>query len=66
MILMLFYILVYNLPLILTSKSLLMQRIYLYICRFLLASWEIIRSWLLTEAQQTIKFVDEKSITQFL
>ncbi len=33
---------------------------------FLLAAWRIIRSWLPTEAEQFIKFVDAKSITQFV
>jgi hypothetical protein len=33
---------------------------------FLAAAWKIIRSWLPTEAEQFIKFVDAKSITQFV
>jgi hypothetical protein len=59
--------LLYKLPLILTSKSLfLIWEIYVCVFIFRLAAWEIIRSWLTTEAQQTIKFVDAKSIEQFI
>jgi len=33
---------------------------------FFSAAWKIIRSWLPAEAEQFIKFVDAKSITQFV
>jgi hypothetical protein len=33
---------------------------------FVSAAWRIIRSWLPPEADQFIKFVDTKSITQFV
>jgi hypothetical protein len=31
-----------------------------------LAAWRLIRSWLPIEAQAVIKFVDEKTITQYV
>jgi hypothetical protein len=33
---------------------------------FLSAAWVLIRTWLPTEAEQFIKFVDAKSIKQFV
>jgi hypothetical protein len=33
---------------------------------FLLAAWRIIRTWMAAEAEQFIKFVDAKSITEYI
>lgn len=34
-------------------------------CRVLLVAWQLIRSWIPTETQNAVKFVDEKTITQY-
>ena len=34
--------------------------------RFLLAAWKLIKTWMAAEAEQFIKFVDEKSITDYV
>jgi len=34
--------------------------------RFFLAAWKIIKSWLPTETQNTVIFVDEKTILQYI
>jgi hypothetical protein len=33
---------------------------------FYLAAWQLIRTWLAAEADQFIKFVDNKSITEYI
>ena len=33
---------------------------------FLLAAWRLIKSWLPVETQNSVKFVDEKTITQYI
>jgi hypothetical protein len=32
----------------------------------LLAAWSLIKTWMAAEAEQFIKFVDEKSITEYV
>lgn len=36
------------------------------ILKFSLAAWKLIRTWLATESEQFIKFVESKTITQFV
>ena len=66
------YMLIFKLPFILTGKRrvhlcpAVLQELSAPLSLFSIAAWKIIRSWLPAEAEQFIKFVDSKSITQFV
>ena len=70
--LVLAYMLIFKLPFILTGKRRMqlcpapLQERFASLSLFSTAAWKIIRSWLPAEAEQFIKFVDAKSITQFV
>ena len=34
--------------------------------KFILAAWKLIKTWLPTETQKSVKFVDEKTIIQYI
>jgi len=58
--------LIYKLPFILQGKeNIFIREIRNYLCIFL-AAWRIIKSWLPTETQNTVIFVDEKTILQYI
>ena len=62
--------LIYKIPFILQGNQtrLAYRDVHLHGCLAVdfLATWKLIRSWLPTEAQRTIKFVDEKTITEYV
>jgi hypothetical protein len=61
------YMLVYKQPFILQGKICSLRESNEVDVHFrILAAWRLIRSWLPTETQNGVKFVDEKSITQYV
>ena len=57
--------LIYKMPFLLSGKSNRIDKCRENIFRFS-AAWKLIRSWIDAEADQFIKFVDAKSITDYI
>ena len=60
------YMLIYKMPFLLSGKSNRLSVLQKTRQFFVLAAWKIIRTWLAAEAEQFIKFVDGKSITEYV
>ena len=61
------YMLVYKQPFILQGNTFRFQELTeVNVDSLLLAAWRLIKSWLPSETQHGVKFVDEKTITQYV